>query len=202
LFLKEIMSTDPSFQKHIQRIGEIVEQLETSADPHSRSVAKELLESVMALHGSAVERILQIVSESGEAGQDLIRKLGRDDLVSSLLLLYGLHPEDLHGRVIRALEKLRAHLASHAASAELLSVTEDGAVKVRLHMKSNGCGTSAASLKSTLEAGLQNAAPDATSIVIEETGATMQAGFVSLAQLQNGPSVAAFSLAPTPRSGD
>jgi Fe-S cluster biogenesis protein NfuA len=196
------MSTDPSFQKRVQRIGEIVEQVEASADPHSRALAKELLESVMALHGSAVERMLQIVSESGEAGRDLIRKLGRDDLVSSLLLLYGLHPEDLHARVTHALEKLRAHLASHAASAELLSVGEDGAVRVRLQMKSNGCGTSAASLKSTLEAALQNAAPDATSIVIEETGANTQSGFVSLAQLQNGQSTAALSLSPTPRSGD
>src|ERR1700687_5158545 len=95
LSLKETMAQDTALLKRIQRIGEVVEQIESSGDPNARAVAKELLESLMALHGAALERILELASEAGEAGETIIRKCGRDELVSSLLLLYGLHPEDL-----------------------------------------------------------------------------------------------------------
>jgi Fe-S cluster biogenesis protein NfuA len=197
------MAQDTAFQKRIQRIGEMVERLEATTDPNARALARELLESLMVLHGSAIERILEIASEAGETGDTIIRKCGSDELVSSLLLLYGLHPEDLHSRVTRALEKSRTYLASHSANAELVSIGEDGTVTLRLHVKSNGCGSSAASVKSTLEAAIQDAAPDATSILVEETGAALtRSGFVSLAQLESGQAMAALSLARTQRSGD
>jgi Fe-S cluster biogenesis protein NfuA len=195
---------DTALQKRIQRIGEIVEQLETSADPNTRVIARELLESLMALHGAGIERILEIAANSGEAGESVIRKCGRDELVSSLLLLYGLHPENLNARVTRTLEGLRNNLESHAAKVELLSISDEGAVKVRLDLKpTGGCGSSAATLKSTVEAALQDAAPDATSIVVEETAASLTgSGFVSIAQLANGQSMAAAFVVRTERSGE
>jgi Fe-S cluster biogenesis protein NfuA len=197
------MAQDPTLQKRIQRIGEIVEQLESAADPNARAIAKELLESLMALHGAALERILELASEAGQAGESIVRKCGRDELVSSLLLLYGLHPEDLKSRVSRALEKTRTYLESHAANAELISIGDDGIVTLRLQLKSNGCGSSAASVKFALEAAIQDAAPDATSIVVEETGAVlMGSGFVSVAQLESGQAMAALSAARVMRSGD
>lgn len=195
------MAHDIAFQKRIQRIGEVVEQLESAADPNARAMAKELLESLMALHGAALERILELASEVGEAGETIIAKCGRDELVSSVLLLYGLHPVDLHSRVTRALEKLRPYLESHAANAELASEGADGIVRIRLHLKSNGCGSAA--LKSTVEAALQDAAPDAAAIIVEETGAALTgSGFVSVAQLEGGQTIAALSTARAQRSGD
>jgi Fe-S cluster biogenesis protein NfuA len=192
---------DTALQKRMQRIGEIVEQLETSADPNTRAIARELLESLMALHGAGIERILEIAANSGEVGESVIRKCGRDELVSSLLLLYGLHPENLNARVTQALGKLRNSLEPHGAKAELLSISNEGAVRVRLDLKPNG-GCGSASLKPTVEAALQDAAPDATSIVVEETGASLTgAGFVSIAQLANGQSMAAV-VARSERSGD
>jgi Fe-S cluster biogenesis protein NfuA len=199
------MAQAKELQKRMQRIGEIVEQLESTADPHARAMAKELLESLMALHGAALERILELASEPGEAGETIIRKCGRDELVSSLLLLYGLHPEDLRTRVTRALEKSKGYLESHAASAELVSIGEDGTVTVRIAVKANGCGSTAATVRSTLEAAIQDAAPDASSIVVEETGAGLtRSGFVSVAQLESGQAMAALSAArtQTQRSGD
>jgi Fe-S cluster biogenesis protein NfuA len=182
------MAQDAAFQKQIQRIGELVEQLESGTDPSARAVAKELVESLMALHGAGLERMLEIASAAGQPGEDIIRKCGGDELVSSVLLLYGLHPESLTTRVTHALEKSRHFLESHSANAELLSVQEDGTVRVRLELKaSGGCGSSAAQVKSTLEAALQNAAPDAATIVVEEAGALLtQSGFVPVAQLSTG----------------
>jgi len=172
----------------------MVEQLEAAADPNARAMAKELIESLMALHGAALDRILEIVSDAGEAGETIIRKCGRDELVSSLLLLYGLHPDDLQTRVTRALEKSRNYLESHSARAELVTVSENGTVTVRLEVRSSGCGSSAASVKSTLEAAILDAAPDAASIVVEETGESLtRSGFVSIAQLESGTTMAALS---------
>jgi len=197
------MAQDAAFQKQIQRIGEVVEQFESNADPNARAMARELLESLMALHGAALERILELASESGEFGETLIRKCGQDELVSSLLLLYGLHPEGLHTRVTRALEKARPFLESHAAEAKLVSISEDGRVTLRLEVKGAGCGSAAGLARSTLEAALENAAPDAASIVVEETGAPLQrSGFVSVSQLKSSMSKAPLSAGLAGRTGD
>jgi Fe-S cluster biogenesis protein NfuA len=195
------MAQDEALQKQMQRIGKMVEHLESSADPNSRAMAKELLESLMALHGAAIERILEIAVNAGEAGESIIRKCGRDELVSSVLLLYGLHPENLTSRVTHALEKARTHLQSHSASAELVAIGDDGTVTVKLAVKAEGCGSSGASVRAFLEASIQDAAPDATSIVVKEVPSGP--AFVPLTQLQTARLAAnAPCQATLPLSGD
>jgi Fe-S cluster biogenesis protein NfuA len=197
------MTPDKDLQKRMQRIGEIIGQLEATADPNARAMAKELLESLMALHGAALEQILTITSQTGETGESLIRKFGGDQLISSLLLLYGLHPADMRTRVTAALEKSRGFLDSHSAKAELLSISDDGAVTLRLQLKPGGCGSTAATVKSTLESTIQDAAPDATSILVQEAdNGAPRSGFISVAQLVNSQRMATMSVAPTQRSGD
>lgn len=195
------MAQENELKGQIQRIATLVEQVESSGDPHSRALVKDLLESIMALHGAGLERILDIAANSGAAGQNLIQQCAHDELVSSLLLLYGLHPDDLRTRIEGALAKTKQFLESHAAHAELISIADEGTVRVRLHLKPNsGCGSTAASVRSTVEAALQDAAPDAASIVLEETGTTLT-GFVSIGQLQNGQPLSAALLA-NPAQGD
>ena len=197
------MAKDTALQKRMERIAAIVRQLESSADPNSRTLAGELMECVMALHGAGLERILEIAAESGETGEAIIRKCGRDELVSGLFLLYGLHPDDLPTRVTRAIEQLHGFLETHAAKAELVSIGDDGTLTLRLDVKSSGCGSSASSVKATFEATIQNAAPDAPAIIIEETGAALHAsGFVSVAQLKSAQSLAATAAGTSLRSGD
>jgi len=192
------MAQGEALQKQMQRIGQMVEHLESSADPNSRAMAKELLESLMALHGAAIERILEIAVNAGEAGESIIRKCGRDELVSSVLLLYGLHPENLTSRVTHALENAQTYLQSHSASAELVAIGDDGTVTVRLAVKAQGCG---ASVRAFLEASIQDAAPDAMSIVVNETPSGP--AFVPLTQLQSArPSANTPSQATVPLNGD
>lgn len=197
-------SETATVQRQIQKVAELVERLESSTDPNVRAMARELLESLMSFHGAALERILEFAANSGEAGEVIIQKCGSDELVSSLLLLYGLHPQDLQTRVTRALEKSRKLLEGHSAAAEIVSVGEDGAVIVQLCVKASGCGSSAASVKSTLEAAIQDAAPDAPSIIVEmiESGLS-KSGFVSLEQLLTRPVAGLDSpLTAAERSGD
>jgi Fe-S cluster biogenesis protein NfuA len=202
------MAQDAAFQKQVQRIGELVERLEATADPNARALAKELVESLMALHGAALERMLEIATgtNDGDAGRGIIERCAHDDLVSSVLLLYGLHPEDLNTRVANALDKKRSFLESHSASAELVSVGADGTVTVRLQMKaSGGCGSTAALVKSTIEGAIQDAAPDAATIVVEESGGVLkEAGFVPVTQLMSGGlgNLATSATPQAARSGD
>ena len=194
------MAQDAALQTKMQRIGEMVEHLESTADPNARAMGKELLESLMALHGAAIERILEFAANAGEAGETIIRKCGRDEVVSAVLLLYGLHPENLTSRVTHALEKSRSYLQSHSAAAALVSIGDDGTVTLRLTVKAEGCGSSGASVRAFLEATIQDAAPDATSIVVHETHS--DSAFVPLTQLQSAGPVTAVCEASVSPSGD
>lgn len=197
------MAEETERRAQIQRIANLVERVESCGDPNLRALARELVESIMALHGAGLERILELAVGAGEIGQKLAEQYGHDELVSSLLLLYGLHPDSLRTRVERALQKSRAILESHAAQAELISISNDGAVCVRLHHKPSGeCGSTRNSLRSALETTLQDVAPDATAIVVEETEAgTGVVGFVPVGQLQNCQPLSVSLLGDAARSG-
>jgi Fe-S cluster biogenesis protein NfuA len=197
------MTRQDDFRQGAESIEALVNKLENAADPAVRTAARDLVQSLMELHGAAFARLLEIVNEAGEPGRAIIDRLGRDELVRSLLLLYGLHPQDLRTRVLQALDTVRVFLKSHGADAELVSIDDEGAVTLEFHAKSTGCGSTAASLKSSLESAVQEAAPDAPSIVIKQT--SLPAGglaFVALADLETGRAGAALSLPSQPRSGD
>ncbi|MGA8541025.1 MAG: hypothetical protein WB566_16100, partial [Terriglobales bacterium] len=100
------MADDRDFQLKVQRIGELVGELEKIGDAENRASAKALVQLLLDLHAAGLERALEIVAKNGDAGQRVIDDLGRDPLVSSLLVLYGLHPLDLESRVVQAVERI------------------------------------------------------------------------------------------------
>jgi hypothetical protein len=143
-----------------ERIEELLRELDTIADPHIQTVARELIQSVTELHVNGLERVLEIVSESGSAGAGLIDQLGNDDLVGPLMALHGLHPLELSERVSRAVERF-------GTGAELLSM--DGAnVRIQLRRQTQGCGSTADTRRVALEDAIYSAAPDLDSLIIEE----------------------------------
>src|SRR5277367_6027205 len=88
------MPGQPEFQRQLQSIEQLLGRIEGAADPSLRSSVRELVQLVMELHGAGVERILEVVYSTGEEGDNIIQRLGRDELVASLLVLHGLHPLD------------------------------------------------------------------------------------------------------------
>jgi hypothetical protein len=192
------VAEDKDFQARLQKLGSLVNDLETIADPASRSAAKELVQLLMDLHGSGLERILEIVFPSGELGSEIIDKLGRDSLVSSLLVLYGLHPEELHTRVERKLEQIRSKLHKMGAQARLVSVN---GTEVRVHaaIDRHSCGSTARSVRSVVEEAMYEAAPDLTSLVVEGLEEPSASGFVALEKLS--PSAPTVSLQATSADG-
>lgn len=182
------MPEDKDFQARLQKLGSLVHDLETIADPASRSAAKELVQLLMDLHGSGLERILEIVFQSGEAGGEIIDKLSRDSLVSSLLVLYGLHPEDLQTRVERKLEQIRSRLYKMGAEARLASLN---GTEIRLHVtiERHSCGSTAHSIRAVVEEAMYEAAPDLTSLAVEGLEEPSASGFVALEKLSAAPPV-------------
>ena len=155
------------FQERISRIESLVHQLDASADPACRATATELVQSVMDLHGAGLERLLEIVAEAeGERGAALIDRFGRDPLVSSLLVLYGIHPEDLETRVRRGVDHLSSFLHSNGASVEVLAV-EEGTVRLRVDKTSPSRAFTAASVRTALEETISEFAPDTVNLIIE-----------------------------------
>lgn len=197
------MTRQDEFRQRAESIEALVRRLENAADPGVQTAARDLVQSLMELHGAGLERLLEIVRDSGDPGLAIIDRLGRDELVRSVLLLYGLHPQDLRTRVLQALEAASASLKSHGGHAELVSIDEEGAVTLALHVKAGGCGSTAASLRSALEAAVQEAAPDAPAIVIRGTSAPSGGlAFVALADLETGRAGAALAVPGQQRSGD
>ncbi len=153
-------------EDRVRRIEDLVRRLELITDPASRETAHSLMEAILELHGAGLERMMDLTFEAGDTGKTTIRRFAGDGLVSSLLLLHDLHPDDLETRVHHALGKTHG-------SAELLGVFE-GVVRVRL--TAAGCG-----LKETVESAIREAAPDAVEITVEDWLPTN--GFVSLDSL-------------------
>jgi len=173
---------DIDFREDIQRIGRLVQEIESIADPAVRATTKNLLQSLMDLHGAAFEKMLDIVADAGEPGQNIIDRLGRDWLVSSVLVLYGLHPEDIEIRIVKAVDRARPQLRKQGCEVELLSA-ENGAIRLHVETGSHTCGSTAKTVHDTLEGAMYDAAPDLISLVIEGLEQKPASGFVALDKL-------------------
>jgi len=158
------------FQTRISRIEELIQAIDGIADEKSRGQARELVEALLQLQGAGLERLMELIYDSGPEGQAIIDRVGEDELVSSLLLVHGLHPVDLESRVRGAIEKVGPRLAQHGGSVEFLSVSREGALRLRLAGNCHGCPSSILTLKFSIEEAIYAAAPDITSLEVE--GAT------------------------------
>jgi Fe-S cluster biogenesis protein NfuA len=121
----------------------------------------------MEFHGAAIGAIFEKLAKNGDAGRLLIDDLASDQLVSSLLLLYGLHPVDLETRVKRGLEKVKPYLHSHGGNIELLDISTDGVVRVSLQGSCHSCPSSAVTMKTSVEQAIYEAAPDVSGIEVD-----------------------------------
>jgi Fe-S cluster biogenesis protein NfuA len=179
------VAEEKDFRERVQRIGGLVQEIEAIADPALRATTKELVQSLMDMHGAVLERTLEIMSNAGEPGMSLIDQLGRDPMVSSVLVLYGLHPEDVESRVLKAIDRVRPQLRKQGCEVELLGWAE-GAVKIRVLTGDHTCGSTAKTVQATLEGAIYEAAPDLVSLSIEGLDGQPASGFVALDMLTGG----------------
>ena len=141
------------------RIEALLQEVATFSDPQAQAVTEELLQTLLAMYGEGLTRMLELTAEHETAGEAIIEDFANDELVSSLLLLHGLHPLDVETRITQALESVRPYLKSHGGNVELLGV-RDSVAYLRLQGSCNGCPSSSVTLKLAIEEAINKAAPD------------------------------------------
>jgi Fe-S cluster biogenesis protein NfuA len=169
-------------QQRIQSVGELVAEVERTADPAAKAASKNLVQLLMEMHAAAMERMMELVFQLGDPGERTIDKFGSDPLVSSLLVLHGLHPDDLEARVVRAVEQLRPQIRKQGAELELAGIAESS-VRLKVRIEGHACGSTAKTIQSKIEGAIYDAAPDVTSLSIEGLEEPAASGFVALDKL-------------------
>lgn len=162
------------FRLQTERVEKLAARLESAGDPEIRATALDLVQSVVELHGAALQRLVDSLTRT-PAGQQVLSEALENDLVSSMLLLHNLHPDDLETRVLRGIEKARPYLKSHGGDVELVAV-RDGIVHLRLQGTCGSCPSSSLTLKNAVEDALFEVAPDIVEIISENAAATAQSG--------------------------
>lgn len=170
------------FQAQTENINRQVQRVSEIPDEDARAAALDLLQSVMDLHGAVISRVVEVLSESGDAGRNSLAKLGSDPLICGLLVLYGVHPVPLEERVGRAVEKAAQQLRKQGGGATLAGITE-GVVKVKIEGSGHGCGSSGDAFKRTVEQAILEAAPDVLEVIVDGVPPSAQ-GFVPINSIQ------------------
>jgi hypothetical protein len=120
-----------------------------------------VVQTLMDLHGAGLAAMLESAA-GAEGGAALIDAWVNDDLIASLLLLYGLHPLGVEQRTRAALEQVQPLLRAHGCVAELLGVT-NGAARLRL----TGGSEAAELIRTAVTEAITAAAPDLTALAID-----------------------------------
>ncbi|MGI8772884.1 MAG: NifU family protein [Acidobacteriaceae bacterium] len=157
------------FHAQTERVEKLASKLDQAGDPEVRAAALELVQSVVELHGAALQRLIDKCLETAE-GERVLSEALQDDLVASMFLLHSLHPDDMETRVLRGIEAARPYLKSHGGDCELVSL-RDGVVRLRLHGTCGSCASSSLTLKNAVEEALYQAAPDIREIIAENASA-------------------------------
>ncbi len=172
------MSAPQNLRATGDRIEQALDELHATADARTINLAEELLRLVSDLYGAGLARTIELALQHAPA---LLDEFTRDELVASLLLVQGLHPESIDKRVEGALLSVRPFLAQHGGDVELLGIDEEhGAVKLRLLGTCDGCPSSASTLRGAVESAITEAAPEIVRIVVEEPTASVASVPVSL----------------------
>ena len=159
----ERMTDAPDLRAVGDRIESLLDELRSSLDQRAWELVEEAIGLVTDLYGGGLERVLDLVSEG-----DVERLVG-DDLVGSLLILHGLHPDDLEARVVAALDSVRPYLGSHGGDVEVIGIDADeGVLHLRMLGSCDGCPSSAVTLQLAVKQAIEEAAPEIVHIDVTD----------------------------------
>jgi Fe-S cluster biogenesis protein NfuA len=149
-----------------ERIERILDELRGVSGPHAWRKIEELVTRFLTIYGEGLDQMLLHAREmAGSRSLELDQRLAADELVSSLLLLHGLHPQSTEVRARNAITALDSVLAEHGATVELVDAT-GGAVRLSLKTAPS-CGSSRHALEGVLRRTIEDAAPEVREIEID-----------------------------------
>jgi Fe-S cluster biogenesis protein NfuA len=163
------MADEENLRTAGERIESLVKELESIADPTLRQKAAELIQALTQMYGAGLGRIWHILNED-EGSKKVIDSLCKDSLVASLLVLHGLHPQNVEIRIKHALDRVRPDLGSHGGDVKLVKI-EQAVAYLRIEGACYGCASSASTVRIALQQALEEAAPEIDAIEVEGLGA-------------------------------
>jgi Fe-S cluster biogenesis protein NfuA len=142
-----------------ERIEVLLDELHRTTDPGIGARVDEVVQTLVGVYGDGLARIVGALVECGAYDAVIHDRLVKDPVVSALLLLHNLHPDDVRTRVEEALEAARPVLASHAGGVTLLEIR--GVIaRVKLEGACGTCASSMATVRGLLERAVHEAAPE------------------------------------------
>lgn len=148
------------------RIERLLGELQATAGPQVWPRVEELVRRLVGLYAAGLGRLLALAADAARSDADLASRLDADELLSSLLVLHGLHPRGTDERVRRALAELQPYLGSHAGGVEVVAI-ENGVVRLRLLGTCRGCPSSRSTVQDLIRASLEAAAPELAAIEVD-----------------------------------
>lgn len=160
----------------LHRLETLIQTLDDIDDPKARSVARELLDATLDLHGLALARLITI-GQGGADGAALIGRFAADDYVAAVMLLHGLHPEEAEVRLRKKIAAMRPHWGVRGFRVDLLDVNSTSA-RARLCWAEGGHRQPA--VRREIEEALTEAAPDLDRILVEDVAPAEAANSMEL----------------------
>ena len=147
------------------RIEELLDDIRASVGARAWANVEELVRALTDLYGAGLARTIDVLVGTDPVG---LERLAADDLVASLLLLHGLHPQSLVVRVQRAVANVEPAVRSRGGELELVDLDgEHGTARLVLRA-GHGAGAAAEQLAALLS----EAVPDVSFAVHVQAGAT------------------------------
>lgn len=149
-----------------RRVEEVLDRLAATGDPKARAAAEELVGVLMDFYGAGLARIVRLLDApaAGRTAAAPITGLLTDELVSSLLVLHDLHPEDAATRIGRALESVGDDAWETAGF-------DEGTGILRLRYTAGtgcGCASTGTAAQQAVEDALACFAPEVTAVETEQ----------------------------------
>ncbi|MER5959766.1 NifU family protein [Streptomyces sp. NPDC056121] len=175
-----------------RRVEEIIDHLTAEGDSEAAGAAEELVRVLMDFYGTGLARMVSLL-ETPKSKGDPFAALLDDAVVTSLLVLHDLHPEETSTRIARALDSVRSH------PVELVSFDETTGTLHLRSAESSGCGcaSTAAAGRQEVEAALSCFAPEVTTVEIEGAAPSQEP---PLLQISRSPSGALGSAPASPKT--
>ena len=148
------MAEAPDVDATVRKLESLLDDI-GEADPRFRQQAEEVVRLLMELYGSALSRVIAIT------GAETALRLADDKLVSSLLLLHGLHPVDPQTRATEALRRVERRVDGHRL---YLAGLDGNVARVRVDWQGEAAPNG---LAAAIEGAIAEAAPDIAAVEIE-----------------------------------
>ncbi|TLS43692.1 hypothetical protein FE633_24220 [Streptomyces montanus] len=170
----------PNAEQAGLRVEEVLDRLAATGDTEVCAAAEELVRVLMEFYGAGLARVLELLrGPADQPSGPALSALLDDELVASLLVLHGLHPDDAPTRIARALRSV-PHPVEHTGFDPATGV-------LRLRATSSagcGCPSTRESVRQAAVDALACLAPEVTGVEMETEVSSREP---ALLQIGSGP---------------